>query len=460
METEPVPLASSDVMDPRWSLTQRVVNSRGFHHCPKLRAFLLYVCENTLLGHPDDVCEQMIGSKVYGRSPNYNTSEDTIVRTEAWKLRKRLEAYFADEGRDELMVIEMPKGGYVPRFIPHKQPSPEVIEITTPETHEVVAPARIEVRRSSWAAPALAAGLLVAVAASVWLGTENWRLRRQSQSAAGSRSEASGQDLPFYRELLGAMAASSDRETLLVLSNPKVVLYFGSGSTDPGPESVGNQTIQAPRELRNRFGDALNNTDQHCRFQFLRYTREDYTGMGEAVAAIQVDRLMRSLHRPLRVSQGRFLNWEHVPKQDLILLGAPQINDWTYHNVFASNFNPEFRRIENVKPLPGEQKQYRIHLEPTSNSGKDLTDYGVIKMLTSPYGFRMLLVFGMNSAGTAGAGEFFANPEKMKPVYDRIRAAIAGRSFPQSWEVLLKIDVRDCVPVNTSAIAVRPAQGL
>lgn len=214
---------------------------------------------------------------------------------------------------------------------------------------------------------------------------------------------------------------------------------------------------KAPRELKNSFGDALNNIDRHSPFQFLRFTREDYNGMGEAVAAIQIDRLMQSLHRTLRVTQGRFLNWDHIQKQDLIILGAPQLNDWTYHNVAGSNFNPEFRRIENTKFLPGEQKQYQTRPEPAANKGTRLTDYGVIKMLTSPYGFNMLLVAGLTSAGTAGAGEFFASLEKMKPVYDRIRAAAPGQPFPANWEVLIRIDVRDNLPVNTSGIALRPA---
>ncbi len=457
MDTEPLPLASSETIDPRWGLTQRVVDSKGFQHCPKLRAFLLYVSENALLGRVDDVCEQMIGSRVYGRPPNYNTSEDTIVRTEAWKLRKRLDAYFAEEGRNEPIVIEMPKGGYVPRYRPREQPAPEVFEPIVQEAREAP-PAPEEARGRRRLTPVLATALVIAVAAIVWLGTENWRLRHPSGPVARARGDISGQDHPFYRELLGPMATSSDRETLLVLSNPKVVLFFGAKENTPGPHAPPSQTIEAPKELRGRFREAMNNSDRNAPFQFLRYTREDYTGMGEALSALQIDRLMRSLQRTVRVTQGRFLNWEHMPKQDLILLGAPQINDWTYHNVFGSNFNPAFLTIENAKPLPGELKEYRQQSEPGESAGRDLTDYGVIKMLTSPYGFRMLLVFGLNSAGTAGAGDFFTNPEKMKPVYDRIRAASAGQPFPATWEVLIKIEVRDSVPVSTSAVAVRPVR--
>ena len=242
---------------------------------------------------------------------------------------------------------------------------------------------------------------------------------------------AAAEDYSFYGELLGKLGVTPNRETLLVLTNPKVVLYYGAPSNQPIPTMPGH-TIPAPKELKGKFDDALNNMDQNQPFQFLRATREDYTGMGEAVAAFNVGRLMQTLQRPVRLTQGRFLNWDHVQKGDLILLGGPKINDWTYHNLFKSNFNFEDRGIENVKPLPSEQKQYMPHPGP----GSSVTDYGVIRMATSPYGFNMLLMAGCSSAGSAGVGEFFSNPEKMKSVYNRIRATAPGKAFPtigKSW---------------------------
>jgi hypothetical protein len=299
--------------------------------------------------------------------------------------------------------------------------------------------------------PVLLGSLAVMIAAVLWLGLENWRLLQRFEPQVSARPAAAAEDYSFYGELLGKLGATPNRETLLVLTNPKVVLYYGAPSNQPIPTMPGH-TIPAPKELKGTFDDALNNMDQNQPFQFLRATREDYTGMGEAVAAFNVGRLMQSLQRPVRLTQGRFLNWDHVQKGDLILLGGPKINDWTYHNIFKSNFNFEDRGIENVKPLSGEQKQYVPHAGP----GSSVTDYGVIQMATSPYGFNMLLMAGCSSAGSAGVGEFFSNPEKMKSVYNRIRAVAPGKTFPTNWEVLVQVNVRDALPVETAAIALRP----
>src|SRR5580704_3496306 len=84
-------LTADFLTDPRWELAQRVANATNFRNCPKLRAFFLYICENALLGRLENVREQPIGTRVFGRAPDYNLNEDNIVRVEARELRKRLE---------------------------------------------------------------------------------------------------------------------------------------------------------------------------------------------------------------------------------------------------------------------------------------------------------------------------------------------------------------------------------
>ena len=442
-------LTADFLADPRWELAQRVANASNFRNCPKLRAFFLYICENGLLGRIENVREQPIGTRVFGRALDYNLNEDNIVRVEARELRKRLETYFAGEGRNEPLIIEVPKGGYVPVFKLREQP-PDVAEPAAQAPVSAVVPTKLKPEAFGWV-PVLLGSLAVLIAAVLWLGLENWRLLRRFEPQANTRSAAAVEDYSFYGELLGNLGATPNRDTLLVLTNPKVVLYYGAPSNQPIPTMPGH-TIPAPKELKGTFDDALNNMDQDQPFQFLRATREDYTGMGEAVAAFNVGRLMQTLQRPVRLTQGRFLNWDHVQKGDLILLGGPKINDWTYHNIFKSNFNFEDRGIENVKPLSGEQKQYMPHAGP----GSSVTDYGVIQMATSPYGFNMLLMAGCSSAGSAGVGEFFSNSEKMKSVYNRIRAVAPSKAFPTNWEVLVQVNVRDALPVETVAIALRP----
>jgi hypothetical protein len=264
-------------------------------------------------------------------------------------------------------------------------------------------------------------------------------------------------DYSFYKDLLGPIVNSSGRENVLVLSNPRVVLYFGSDTTSPAQRWPG-RNVPAPKELEASLGDALNNLDRGLPYQFLHSAPNDYTGMGEALSAFHMARLLQYLRVPVRLTQGRFLNWDQIHKQNLIVLGAPQINDWTFRNAGSSNFNLERSAISNARPLPGESARY-TSTETAAAPAENITDYAIVKMLALPYDFNLLLLAGIGSAATAGAGEFFATPEKMRPVYDRMRAAAPGKPLPANWEILLKVEVRDGYPAKTSAVAVRPASG-
>jgi hypothetical protein len=63
---------------------------------------------------------------------------------------------------------------------------------------------------------------------------------------------------------------------------------------------------------------------------------------------------------------------------------------------------------------------------------------------------------GLSGGGTAGVADFFATPAKMKHLAERIAAAAPGKPFPADWEVVIRILVQDGLPVETSAVTLRP----
>lgn len=99
-------------------LIHRVATSSTFEKSPRLRAFFLHVCRCALEEKPEEATEQQIGMFVYGRHPGYNPNDDNIVRSQARVLRMKLEHHFAHEGKDESIVISIPKGQYLPVFEP------------------------------------------------------------------------------------------------------------------------------------------------------------------------------------------------------------------------------------------------------------------------------------------------------------------------------------------------------
>lgn len=107
---------------------QQVLESTLFARADQLSRFLRYVVESHLDGRGDELKESVIGVEVFGRRPDYNPKYDPIVRTEARRLRARLSEYYQDEGKRDPLVIELPKGGYVPTFREPVAPSPDLLE--------------------------------------------------------------------------------------------------------------------------------------------------------------------------------------------------------------------------------------------------------------------------------------------------------------------------------------------
>jgi TolB-like protein len=92
----------------------RVLHSSAFAQSTRLSNFLRYAVEQTLNGQSESIKEYTIGTNAYGRRADFDPSQDTIVRTEARRLRRKLEEYYKDEGEKDEILIFFRSGSYVP----------------------------------------------------------------------------------------------------------------------------------------------------------------------------------------------------------------------------------------------------------------------------------------------------------------------------------------------------------
>src|SRR5215471_3395550 len=93
---------------------ERVLASPGFARNERLSRFLRFAVERHLEGRDAELKESLLAIEVFGRRPDYDPKQDPIVRTEASRLRARLSEYYLGEGKSDALVIEVPRGGYVP----------------------------------------------------------------------------------------------------------------------------------------------------------------------------------------------------------------------------------------------------------------------------------------------------------------------------------------------------------
>jgi serine/threonine-protein kinase len=96
----------------------RVLSSTTFHRAERSSTLLRFLVERTIAGQADGLKEYTIGAEALGRGASFDPRTDTIVRAEASRLRTRLERYYETDGQADPVAIVLPKGGYVPRFVP------------------------------------------------------------------------------------------------------------------------------------------------------------------------------------------------------------------------------------------------------------------------------------------------------------------------------------------------------
>jgi adenylate cyclase len=94
----------------------RILGSKSFARTKRVGQFLSFVVEEALAGRADRLKAFTIAQEIYGRDETFDPRTDTIVRVEAGRLRHRLMQYYETEGRNDPCLIELPKGGYTPRF--------------------------------------------------------------------------------------------------------------------------------------------------------------------------------------------------------------------------------------------------------------------------------------------------------------------------------------------------------
>src|SRR5438128_1134101 len=102
-----------------------LLSSTAFAQADRLKRFLRYVVEETVAGRGEGLKEYSIGVEVFDREASFDPRTDPIVRVQARRLRARLDRYYEEEGRQNQIRIELPKGSYAPQFHRRGTPNPK-----------------------------------------------------------------------------------------------------------------------------------------------------------------------------------------------------------------------------------------------------------------------------------------------------------------------------------------------
>lgn len=109
---------------------QRVLSDDLFVKSQRLGGFLRFVVEETLAGRGAELKEYAIGVEVFERGAGYDPQTEPIVRIMAGRLRAKLAEYYVASGAGDPILIELPRGGYAPRFLRRDKPADSAVNRT------------------------------------------------------------------------------------------------------------------------------------------------------------------------------------------------------------------------------------------------------------------------------------------------------------------------------------------
>lgn len=139
---------------------ERIAASPSFRRAERCMRLLRYITSQALDGRGSELKEYALGVSVFERPDSFDPRKDPVVRLEARRLRLKLAEYYQQEGLDDGIVIELPKGAYVPHFRsrPNPAPLPEPPQESPPPA-PAKPPARLMYRWIAAAAAALGLSL-------------------------------------------------------------------------------------------------------------------------------------------------------------------------------------------------------------------------------------------------------------------------------------------------------------
>jgi hypothetical protein len=146
----------------------RLLVNPHFSHSRRFPSFLRFTIERTLSGQTDLLKERTLGIEIFGRTANYDTASDPIVRVTAAEIRKRIAQYYQEPGHESELRISLPSGSYVPHFSwpaaaseESSVPLPPPVEHEQPTVDHAAATQDIQPSRRPRLMPWIATGIVV-----------------------------------------------------------------------------------------------------------------------------------------------------------------------------------------------------------------------------------------------------------------------------------------------------------
>lgn len=397
---------------------EKLANSGVLHSSESLRKLLRYLARHAITHPGASLKEYQIATEEFGRSPEFDPAVDSMVRVQVGRLRSKMAEYYATEGAEDPIRIELPKGTYTLAF--RHRDSEARLHPSEPGPQGLHRAALARVPRA-WMAAVLVLSVLLAVTLATLYFT-----RRGALAANNTNGQAAATSLrTFWKPFL-----LGPEEPWVVFSNAAFI----------GRPETGMRYFNSAQDPKDAVWD-------------------HYTGVGEVLAVHNLDVVFSSLHRGLRVKRGSLFSLDDAKNNDLIFVGSPSENltlleipggrEFVFQRVLTGPRKGDLA-IANVHPQAGEPKLYLA----SPSTAPLAEDYAVVDFGSglNPSHF-VLIIAGTTTFGTQGAVEYVCRQNTVEQLLLRLSVSDTGELKP--FEALLHVKVAKGVPVETELVSLR-----
>jgi hypothetical protein len=406
---------------------EHILESEALQNSEILKRLLKFLAEKTANGEGDQLKEYTIAIDAMDKPATYDPRHDSAVRIQVGRLRQKLAEYYRTEGKDDSVIIDLPKGHFKLRCEPRK---------SAPDGSQP-GPKPIGARILAWGGTA---ALMILTVVVVW-GALSFFKVRQTEAMSSVGEVGWTIDLQqLWRPFL-----ATGRPMLVAIEDPLFVelqrgsgIYYRDKSFDEWGEASDSRGVKA---LRRAFN--------YPNTQPSRY----YTSFGEVNAAFQIGRVLGPRESNIAVVKTSELSWEELAHNNVVFVGVPVFFGEQFKSM---SVQPEFvfvsNGIENVHPEPGEPA---IFLDQFSTAPTEAGEvFALVTRSAGPVGSTYFETFMSNrAAGYVGAVRWFTDPNFAHVLVSNLKKAYGN--VPNYFQVVLKVQFTDQVPTQTSYVCSR-----
>jgi len=425
------PVIDDPLSDERWQLVQRIIASPPFQKSGRLRDLLHYITEQTIRGNAHELTEQHIGEAVFHKPSGYSPLDDSSVRVHARQLRLKLHEYFDGVGRDESLVVEIPKGAYAPVFRVAKS-----VESGSVPVVPAIAPTFPRLNRA--ALPWVLCGILALLCGALLVYSQ--------RGVKSNDAEVTNPPWPFT-QLFDAR-----HQTIVVVADGNYGMWrILTGQRGSLEEYLNRDSLQ------NAAGKKLGQAGS----EFVGYISDStLTSFADVANAVSMVKIAGPLQKQVTIRPAKDMRIRDLDHQNYVFIGSPASNPWV--SLFQDKLN--FRETEaavgksvkafvNTKSLPGEQARYE-GLRWTGTEGEDYATIALLPNITQDGS--VLILQGLQQEGTEAAGRFLVDAENRQQLLRALGIPVSDHVPGNLWfEALIRSRTVSGAPNSTTLVAIR-----